>query len=260
MSTDMQVCPGSFHVILRLKGDQARVDLFHEILRRCDLGWPWKAPASYIVRTQQCDQCDGLIYSSPRCNPEDIKSAAKQASVGVKIVRFSPSVKCFTESEQHHRTRWVEIAEANRMYRSKEWLEKHAPTRVIQLPAAAAAVDPVILDADVLDPTKWIGPDGLCLCRCHDDGVDPKDFKHPTMFCCANMFHKHRLQPKIVAAVAARDKVEVSIMGPDGNVLVCRGIANDEHLIDHVMEAEREAAGCDAMLEDDAEPWGGLVN
>src|SRR5579859_5928563 len=191
MSKDTTTAPGVYHVVLKLKGEQRRVDLFHEILRRCDLSWPWKQ--GFYGRTQQCDKCEGLCFASPRINASDIKSAAKQASVKVTIVRFAPSTKCCPDTERYQRTRWIDVTDAHRLYRSAAWLETNAPrTAVPLLPAASPASD---TRTKHVTTTHTIFPDGTCECACHDLRIDQRNgFTHHTgAGCCTNVWRARTL-------------------------------------------------------------------
>lgn len=266
MSKDNTTAPGIYHVILKIKGDQKRVDLFHEILRRCDLSWPWKT--GMYSRVQQCDCCEGLCFSSPRINASDIKSAAKQAAVKVTIVRFAPSEKCTSEANRYQKTKWIELSVAHELYRSKAWLESHVKkTPLVLLPPVEDPADTsgVVNIGTVRPTTHTIYPDGTCECVCHDRPLRLK-FEHKTgAGCCGKVWkpREHPVQPAIISATAV-----VSANGEilDGEVdeVSVRGITPAERrLMDQIVEAERDVAASDtARPEPDGTlPWGmGWVN
>ena len=109
MSTTYQTVSGEFHLILKIRGNPRAIEFFHRLMRRCDSDWPWKETNGGRL----CQHCMGVVYSSPRINPEDIKIGAKQASkigegeVRVKILHYAPQAGCFAPDARVAPTMWV---------------------------------------------------------------------------------------------------------------------------------------------------------
>lgn len=83
---------GEYHITIRLKGPEDRIQLFHKVMTKCDPEWPWK---STVISQYVCKKCAGLTIHSPRVTPHDIKVAAKQVGhLKVKIYNFGPIKKC----------------------------------------------------------------------------------------------------------------------------------------------------------------------
>ena len=257
----------TIHVSLKIKGDQEHVNLFHEILRRCDPSWPWKS--GMFLRVQQCDKCKGLLFTNPRINAADIKAAAKQAGVKkVTIVRFGPSSKCYTENERYTKTRWIDADDAHTLYRSQMWLEMNQP-KVVMLPTPKdeAAGTAVTTDKPTRDGgrTHIIFPDGTCDCICHERPMHPHFTHNSGAGCCSKVWQPRECpvrpplaEPAIVSAVA--------VVTPDGSIIdagapedvdVEIGIpASERRLMDQIVEAEREAASAEPGMNAGDLPWG----
>lgn len=273
MSKDLTTAPGAYHVILKLKGDQRRADLFHEIVRRCDPSWPWKT--GMYSRVQQCDSCEGLVFSSPRVNASDIKSAAKQAAVKVTIVRFAPSEKCVTEANKYQRSKWIDIGQAHELYRSKAWVEAHRVKSPLALlpsketvPSLSAfsgrpSVDTTrVINIGAQRPaTHTIYPDGTCECVCHDRPMDLK-FVHTTgAGCCAKVWkpREHPVQPAIISATAVCSANGEILDGDVDTGEEITATLSERRLMDQIIEAERDVAGSATRQDTPGGdlPWGG---
>jgi hypothetical protein len=122
MSTSYQTLTGEYHLILKIRGTDRAIDLFHRFMRRCDSDWPWKEHGS---GSRVCESCTGIVYHNPRLNPEDIKIGAKQVStlgfgdVKVKITRYTLDSTCHKSATiPHAPTMWVPQSVAFDMYTS----------------------------------------------------------------------------------------------------------------------------------------------
>lgn len=85
------------HIILKLKGNTSRIDLLNRVLRYLDADWPMGdgcprngQPKRYEV----CDKCGGFVYNRPMFNEADIKAAAHQCGVGLKIKKWILGEQC----------------------------------------------------------------------------------------------------------------------------------------------------------------------
>ncbi len=87
-----------------LHGPMLSVPLMHHVLYRCDPDWPYCGPFGEQWRFRVCAKCGGRIYRNPRLVPEDIKAAARQCGVKLKVRRYAPKGKCFGESEPERYT------------------------------------------------------------------------------------------------------------------------------------------------------------
>jgi hypothetical protein len=98
MSVSAQSTPGNFHIVLKLRGPEEKIKIFHALLRKADSDYPWDK----TFGTRMCTRCNGLSWSTPRINPEDLKTAARQTGVRLKIRRFSPERSCVSGTETIH--------------------------------------------------------------------------------------------------------------------------------------------------------------
>jgi hypothetical protein len=112
MSTHSHTVSGHFHILLRCKGHAAQIRLFHGILSLTDSDWPYRLHTG----SQICETCMGLVYQNPRITPEDIKSAAKQAGIHIKIKHFVPEKCCVPAGKSFPSTRWVPITLTHQLY------------------------------------------------------------------------------------------------------------------------------------------------
>lgn len=101
MSTTYEYAKGQYHIHVKLKGEESKIHIFHSIIEKCDGAWPWGA-TKYNGSVSVCRKCKGFVLSNPRIAPQDIKAAAEQAGVAVKIYVFSPQNHCFSIEEWKH--------------------------------------------------------------------------------------------------------------------------------------------------------------
>lgn len=106
MSKFVDYASGPYHVTFKLRGTPESIELFHALVRRCESSWPWgpsmfqgNSAYSYIHTRQipACSKCKGVIINSPRIAPQDIKAAAVQAKVNIKIFHYAQGEKCTGE-------------------------------------------------------------------------------------------------------------------------------------------------------------------
>lgn len=108
MSKLFQYVTGNFHVMVKLHGPVERIRVFHKILSKVETDWPWEAKWRG-TRVKVCSACKGIPISNPRITPMDIKAAAAQAGIGVKIYQFAEADRCpktstveYIRDEQSH--------------------------------------------------------------------------------------------------------------------------------------------------------------
>jgi hypothetical protein len=96
MSTTFQSASGRYHIQVKLHGPEDKINLFHAILKSVEMDWQfWQNPTyCHNYRLHVCKKCKGIVVNSPRFNAADIKSAAAQAGIGVKIYNFAKENKC----------------------------------------------------------------------------------------------------------------------------------------------------------------------
>jgi hypothetical protein len=94
MSTTTTTFVGDHHVLLRVKGSPAGVELFHSIIAVCDNDWPYLSHNNRTGRVRVCTRCLGAVWHSPRLAPGDLKAAARQAGISIKIRHFAPTTAC----------------------------------------------------------------------------------------------------------------------------------------------------------------------
>jgi hypothetical protein len=96
MSTNFQSASGRYHVQVKVHGSEEKIKLFHAILKSIETDWAfWQNPTyTHNSRIHVCKKCKGIVVCSPRINAADIKSAAAQAGIGVRIYNFAKENKC----------------------------------------------------------------------------------------------------------------------------------------------------------------------
>jgi hypothetical protein len=106
MSTLYEYAKGQYHIHIKLNGTTEAMKVFHAIMEKVDGAWPW---GTYKTggTTRICKKCKGFLLSNPRFAPQDIKSAAEQAKVNVKIYVYSPQENCFTDGNEPKHTEGV---------------------------------------------------------------------------------------------------------------------------------------------------------
>lgn len=136
MSTNQDV-----HIVLKgaLPADGKmlkKLRLFHWICWSIDKDWPWMDSPNNIYKTRTCEKCKGRIYKSPKLAPVDIKSAAKQCGVRVKVKRFMPEEVC-----------WPAGVAARYMTDSYDNVVASTPVVVEAIPKAVSvpSVEPVVV-------------------------------------------------------------------------------------------------------------------
>lgn len=120
MSTSAQHTQGTFHIRFNLRGEESKIRTFHNILTRADSDYPFGKDRRYVT-IQFCPSCNAVCWSNPRLNPEDIKVAARQAGVRVKIKRFAPEDKCRKDGAV--KVVWIDTTLAHMLYRPDGVLE-----------------------------------------------------------------------------------------------------------------------------------------
>jgi hypothetical protein len=94
---------GYVHVRLKVRGPADAVELFHMVIEDLDTCYPYKLNISRYASVQECPQCGGRRWYGPRVMAQDLKAAARQCGVKVKIIRFAMEDKCGKD------LKWIEI-------------------------------------------------------------------------------------------------------------------------------------------------------
>jgi hypothetical protein len=135
MSLAFQSAPGRYHVQVKVHGPEEKIKLFHAILKSIETDWAfWQNPSyTHNSRIHVCKKCKGIVINCPRINAADIKSAAAQAEISVRVYNFAKENKCGGSVEENfHLTEFIERKYASVLY-------SHKPGR-IQLGTGAAWV------------------------------------------------------------------------------------------------------------------------
>jgi hypothetical protein len=90
------------HIRIKIKGSAENQMLFHYLLKHLDMGWPFEMngqPRSSFKRDgmhmiRWCEKCEGFVYTRPRLTARDVKAAARQCGVRVKIIQYAEDRKC----------------------------------------------------------------------------------------------------------------------------------------------------------------------
>jgi len=127
MALTRESAMGSYHVSLRTWGTPIQIEVFHAILETCESSWPFKAqgislPGFYRSDScsfRVCDVCMGAIVYSPSIGPADIRAAARQAGIHVKVDRFCKDDACIPNGTNYCPTSGISQAEARRLCQHK---------------------------------------------------------------------------------------------------------------------------------------------
>jgi hypothetical protein len=82
------------HFKLELRGNRDEIDLFHAIIHLCDNDYPLDPFRKNTAHPEQCKNCGGYVWSNAIVTPVDIKKAAKQAGMNVKVRFYFPASTC----------------------------------------------------------------------------------------------------------------------------------------------------------------------
>jgi len=82
------------HFKLEMRGSRDEVDLFHAILALCDSDYPLDPFRKNTAIPEKCDNCGGYLWKNAIVTPVDIKKAAKQANITVKVRTYLPESSC----------------------------------------------------------------------------------------------------------------------------------------------------------------------
>lgn len=82
----------SVHIKARLKGPDLSKEVYHALISSIDADWPW-SDAVYFV----CGKCGGRVWINPSLGPPDLKAAAKQLDLTIKIGQFANAERCGDE-------------------------------------------------------------------------------------------------------------------------------------------------------------------
>jgi len=91
------------HVVLSIrKGAAQDIEKFHKLLFWIDPDWPFVGRPEEYRKRRVCKVCRGRCYERPRLVPEDIKAAARQCGIKVKIKQYRCGTKCFTDGVEEY--------------------------------------------------------------------------------------------------------------------------------------------------------------
>lgn len=82
------------HFKLELRGNRDSIDLFHAMLHLCDTDYPLDPFRKNTATPEQCKNCGGYVWKNALVTPVDIKKAAKQAGITVKVRHYFPESTC----------------------------------------------------------------------------------------------------------------------------------------------------------------------
>lgn len=95
------------HVHMTVEGPKEGIDLFHIILHKCDpKDYPRDPMAKPGTKIPFCKKCKGMVWDNMMFKPEELKKAAKDASLGVgdevtvKVHSWKKARKCKGADEQ----------------------------------------------------------------------------------------------------------------------------------------------------------------
>lgn len=82
------------HFKLELRGSRDYIDLFHAMLHLCDTDYPLDPFRKNTAIPPKCTNCGGYIWQNAIVTAPDIKRAAKQAGITVKVRTYMPESTC----------------------------------------------------------------------------------------------------------------------------------------------------------------------
>lgn len=82
------------HFKLELRGQRDSVDLFHAMLHLCDSDYPLDPFRKNTATPERCNNCGGYVWKNAIVTPVDIKKAARQAGITVKVRHYFPETTC----------------------------------------------------------------------------------------------------------------------------------------------------------------------
>jgi hypothetical protein len=91
MATSITNYCGDYHILLRIKGPDDKVEIFHQLMKLMDQDW------AYVGRdtVRICKRCFGMVWHAPRISPTDFKAAARQVGgIKIKIRHFASVTAC----------------------------------------------------------------------------------------------------------------------------------------------------------------------
>lgn len=91
----------TFHLRMTLEGHPEEVDMFHLLLFSVDPGYPVIPMRKLNDLTPFCTRCDGMVWKGAIMTPEEIRKAARQAGVRVKIHSYRKGYKCGAATLEH---------------------------------------------------------------------------------------------------------------------------------------------------------------
>jgi hypothetical protein len=83
-------------------GRDEDIEKFLFMCHHLDPDWPLWGQWDKAVKRRICTKCGGRLYQNPALGPQDIKAAARQCGVNVKIRQFAPCARCFPGMETEH--------------------------------------------------------------------------------------------------------------------------------------------------------------
>lgn len=162
MSISAQHTEGQFHVRFSLQGEERAIEIFHNILTRADSDYPFGRRYGWVQQVRFCPQCNSIVWTNPRLNPEDVKVAARQAGVRVKIKHFAPQQKCskdgkvFVEVIHVDRSIAVMLFRPNGVLLLRQHLEglRLLPRKILSLPSAEHIPEVTVDQDDIYSTTN----------------------------------------------------------------------------------------------------------
>lgn len=88
----MQTSISQYHIRLKINGSIANQTLFHELLRDLDSDYPYRLEISKNSKIGVCTSCKGILWDRPMLTTGELRCAAFQCGVNIKVSHFAP--KC----------------------------------------------------------------------------------------------------------------------------------------------------------------------
>jgi hypothetical protein len=94
---------GDVHLVIDMvKGTREQQARFHHLCYHVDPNWPFVGGQMTQLhhKNRRCQKCRGRIYSRPQLLPTDIKAAARQCGVHVKVRQYSTYETCWPNGSE----------------------------------------------------------------------------------------------------------------------------------------------------------------
>lgn len=157
MSTSAQQVAGEHHVVISLRGTPEKIRIFHALVGKADLDYPWRPHKG----GRMCTRCNGMVWHQPRLNPADLKSAARQVGgIKLKIRKFTHERVCAKVGESLYQipVQWFQSEVIHKLYAPggiaevrQTLIDREERKPIVLLPEIAnlPPTNPMVIDAEV---------------------------------------------------------------------------------------------------------------